>query len=42
MFSAEVDVLSRQKLKDFLILKSAKVEVEELLPYCDERIFLKT
>lgn len=41
VFSAEVDVLSRQKLKDFLIVKSAKVEVEELLPFCDERSYFK-
>lgn len=35
VFSAEVDVLSRQKLKDFLGLKSSKVEMEELLPFSD-------
>ena len=38
VFSAEVEVLSRKKLKDFLMFKSAKVQIEELLPSsCDER-----
>ncbi|KAH7424224.1 hypothetical protein KP509_12G095800 [Ceratopteris richardii] len=38
VFSAEVDVLSRKKLKDFLVCKPAKVEVEELLSSDDRRM----
>ncbi|MCO5601977.1 hypothetical protein L7F22_056104 [Adiantum nelumboides] len=41
VFSADVEVLSRKKLKDFLIFKPAKVQVEELLPFYDDRKFTR-
>ncbi|KAH6557290.1 hypothetical protein KP509_1Z123500 [Ceratopteris richardii] len=39
VFLADVEVLSRKKLKDFLMFKPAKVQVEELLPFHNERNF---